>query len=163
MTQMRLQATAFDAGIFAQFGDVICTRKAPDKMINQGKCARYHDLAQLEFIGTGSAGISLFDAEPRALPYQLEMMERHPLGSQAFLPLHEYPFLVVVAEDYNGKPKNVQAFITPPSIGVNYHRNIWHGVLTPLEAPGLFAVVDRIGTDKNLEEFWFDENVVIEK
>ena len=91
MTQMRLQATAFDAGIFAQFGDVICTRKAPDKMINQGKCARYHDLAQLEFIGAGSAGISLFDAEPRALPYQLEMMERHPLGSQAFLPLHEYP------------------------------------------------------------------------
>jgi ureidoglycolate lyase len=105
----------------------------------------------------------LFDAEPRALPYQLEMMERHPLGTQAFLPLHEYPFLVVVAEDDNGKPKNVQAFITPPSIGVNYHRNIWHGVLTPLEAPGLFAVVDRIGIDKNLEEFWFDENVVIEK
>ncbi|MBL6604858.1 MAG: ureidoglycolate lyase [Alphaproteobacteria bacterium] len=160
---MRLQAKPFDAQIFAQFGDVICARQMPDKMINQGKCARYHNLAKLDFVGDGRAGISLFDAEPRALPYRLEMMERHPLGSQAFLPLHEHPFLVVVAEDDNGQPSNVQAFITPPSVGVNYHCNIWHGVLTPLEAPGLFAVVDRIGNDKNLEEFWFDEDMVIEK
>ena len=163
MTKIWLQAKPFNKRVFAQFGDVICARATPDKIINQGKCARYHDLAQLDFVGEGYAGISLFDAEPRALPYRLEMMERHPLGSQAFLPLHEHPFLVVVAEDGNGQPKNVQAFITPPSIGVNYHRNIWHGVLTPLEAPGLFAVVDRIGNDKNLEEFWFDEDMVIEK
>lgn len=163
MTEAQIKATPLTAEAFAKFGDVICIGAAPDKIINQGKCERYHDLAELAFTETGRAGISLFNATPRKLPYQLEMMERHPLGSQAFLPLHEYPFLVVVAEDDNGKPKNVQAFITPPSIGVNYHRNIWHGVLTPLEAPGLFAVVDRIGTDKNLEEFWFDENIVIEK
>ena len=150
------------AGGFAAFGDVLDFSGQPDKLINQGLCGRYNDRAKLVH-HDGRAGISLFDAAPRQLPYRLEMMERHPLGSQAFLPLHEHPFLVVVAEDDNGRPKNVQAFITPPSIGVNYHRNIWHGVLTPLEAPGLFAVVDRIGMDKNLEEFWFDEDVVVEK
>jgi ureidoglycolate lyase len=70
----------------------------PDKIINQGLCGRYHDRARLDF-GTGRAGISLFDAEPRALPYRLEMVERHPEGSQAFLPMTEHPFLVIVAPD----------------------------------------------------------------
>ena len=163
MTEAQIKATPLTAEAFAKFGDVICMGAAPDKIINQGKCERYHDLAELSFTETGRAGISLFNATPRELPYQLELMERHPLGSQAFLPLHEHPFLVIVAADNAGRPGTPQAFITPPSVGVNYHRNIWHGVLTPLKAPGLFAVVDRIGADKNLEEFWFDENIVIEK
>jgi ureidoglycolate lyase len=163
MTEAQIKATPLTAEAFAKFGDVICMGAVPDKIINQGKCERYHDLAELSFTETGRAGISLFNATPRELPYQLKLMERHPLGSQAFLPLHEHPFLVIVAADNAGRPGTPQAFITPPSVGVNYHRNIWHGVLTPLKAPGLFAVVDRIGTDKNLEEFWFDENIVIEK
>ena len=163
MTEAQIKATPLTAEAFAKFGDVICMGAVPDKIINQGKCERYHDLAELSFTETGRAGISLFNAAPRELPYQLELMERHPLGSQAFLPLHEHPFLVIVAADNAGRPGTPQDFITPPSVGVNYHRNIWHGVLTPLKAPGIFAVVDRIGTDKNLEEFWFDENIIIEK
>ena len=161
MTGAQIKAGPLTPEAFAQFGDVICMGANPDKIINQGKCERYHDLARLAFTENGRAGISLFNAEPRALPYRLELMERHPLGSQAFLPLHEHPFLVVVAADNAGRPGTPQAFITPPSVGVNYHRNIWHGVLTPLQAPGLFAVVDRIGSEKNLEEFWFEDEVII--
>ena len=41
--------------------------------------------------------------------------------------------------------------------GINLHRGTWHGVLTPLHAPGLFAVVDRIGTTPNLEEFRYPQ------
>ena len=148
------------ADSFAPFGDVIALKTAPDKIINEGMCARHHDLAQLNF-ADGQAGISLFDATPRTLPYALTMMERHPLGSQAFLPLHEHSFLVIVAADNNGKPATPQAFRTAPHSGINFHRNIWHGVLTPLAAPGIFAVVDRIGGGANLEEYWFDNEYTI--
>ena len=84
-------------------------------------------------------------------------MERHPKGSQAFVPMHDASFLVIVAADEDGQPGLPQAFLTAPHTGINIHKNIWHGVLTPLSAPGLFAVIDRIGNDTNLEEHWFDE------
>lgn len=140
---------------FAPFGDVIGLKAEPDRLINQGLCGRHHDLARLDF-GDGRAGVSLFDAAPRALPYRLEMMERHPEGSQAFLPMSLSSFLVIVAEDAAGAPGRPAAFLTAPGEGVNFHRNVWHGVLTPLSAPGLFAVIDRIGPGANLEEHWFE-------
>lgn len=140
---------------FAPFGDVLELKDTPDKIINQGLCGRHHDLAQLDF-AEGRAGISLFNAEPRALPYLLDMVERHPEGSQAFIPMTPAPFLVIVAEDEQGRPATPRAFLTEPGQAINFHRNTWHGVLTPLASPGLFAVVDRIGSGDNLEEFWFE-------
>ena len=71
--------------------------------------------------------------------------------------MSEHPFLVIVARDEEGRPGTPHAFITEPHMGVNYHANIWHGVLTPLHAPGRFAVIDRIGEGANLEEFWLEE------
>ncbi len=144
------------AEAFAPFGDVLEAAGQPDRIINQGLCGRHHDLAALEFDG-GRAGISLFDARPRSLPYRLDMVERHPEGSQAFLPMAMAPFLVVVAADGDGAPTQPLAFLTSPGQGVNYARGVWHGVLTPLIEPGLFAVVDRIGEGPNLEEHWFDD------
>jgi len=151
---IRLQPLTAPA--FAPFGDVLAATGAPDKMINQGLCGRFHDRAALDFGPGGRAGISIFNAEPRALPYRLEMVERHPEGSQAFLPLHQQPFLVIVAPDEGGRPGRPLAFITDGAQGINLHRGSWHGVLTPLAAPGLFAVVDRIGPTPNLQEHWFD-------
>jgi ureidoglycolate lyase len=90
------------------------------------------------------------------------MMERHPLGSQAFIPLHEHSFLVIVASDMGGKPGEPLAFLTAPRTGINIYKNTWHGVLTPLQAPGMFAVIDRIGYGKNLEEYWLDEEYIIQ-
>jgi ureidoglycolate lyase len=141
---------------FAEFGDVLEATGTPDKIINQGLCGRHHDLATLDF-SSGQAGISVFNAQARSLPYTLDMMERHPDGSQAFVPMHEHPYLVIVAADKGGAPDAPKAFIAQPGQGVNYHRNIWHAVLTPLHAPGLFAVIDRIGDGANLEEHWFDQ------
>lgn len=140
---------------FAPFGDLLTVEGEPDKIINQGLCGRYHDRAALDF-GDGRAGISLFEAQPRALPLTLEMVERHPEGSQAFIPMSRHPFLVIVAPDEDGAPGAPLAFETAPGQAVNYHRGTWHGVLTPLHAPGIFAVVDRIGDGANLEEHWFD-------
>ncbi len=152
---MLVQAQPLTRDAFAPFGDVIEISDTPDMIINQGQCGRFHDLAQLDF-SDGKAGISLFEAEPRTLPYELEMMERHPLGSQAFLPMTQSPFLVIVALDNKGAPGQPQAFRTAPGQGINFHRGTWHGVLTPLAPPGRFAVVDRIGAGDNLQEHWFD-------
>ena len=154
-----IHATPMDPAAFAPFGDVLDTARAPDKMINQGLCGRYHDRARVE-VGTGRAGISLFKAETRALPLVLDMVERHPLGSQCFIPMTPDPFLVIVAPDEDGTPGTPLAFVTQPGQAINFCAGTWHGVLTPLSTPGLFAVVDRIAAgepgDANLDEHWFD-------
>ena len=151
-----LTATPLTPEAFTPFGDVLDVAGAPDKLINQGLCGRFHDRARLDFGAGGRAGISIFDAQPCALPYLLEMVERHPDGSQAFIPMHEHPFLVIVAEDLGTQPGIPRAFITNGAQALNFHRNIWHGVLTPLASPGRFAVIDRIGNTPNLQEYWFD-------
>jgi ureidoglycolate lyase len=90
------------------------------------------------------------------MPYRLDMVERHPEGSQAFLPMTQAPFLVIVAPG-DRVPGTPRAFLAAPGHGINLLRGTWHGVLTPLQAPGLFAVVDRIGEGANLEEHRFDD------
>lgn len=150
-----LRPRPLTAADFAPFGDVLEADGAPDKLINQGLCGRYHDRARLDVDG-GRAGISLFKADLRPLPYRLEMMERHPLGSQAFIPMSEEAFLVIVAQDAGNRPGRPLAFLTRPGQAINFHKNTWHGVLTPIAGSGLFAVIDRIGPGENLQEHWFD-------
>jgi ureidoglycolate lyase len=140
------------AAAFAAFGDVI-EAAGPPRVINAGTCRRFHDLARLDFGADGRAGVSVFLADPVTLPHDVALVERHPDGSQAFLPLSADPFLVVVAPDVDGVPGPPRAFLTTPGQGINYHRGVWHGVLTPLDRPGSFAVVDRIGPGANLEEY----------
>jgi ureidoglycolate lyase len=135
------------AEAFAPFGDVL-DATGDFRLINAGLCRRHHDRARLDF-GDARAGISIFQAEARSLPYAFDLIERHPEGSQAFLPMTAHPFLVIVATSPAATPL---AFLTDGAQGINLHRGTWHGVLTPLHAPGLFAVVDRIGPTSNLEE-----------
>ena len=152
----QIHCTPLTAEAFAPYGDVLDCSGAPDRMINAGLCGRYHDRATLDFGLDGRAGISLFQAEPRAFPYTLDLMERHPDGSQAFIPMTAQSFLVTVAPDAGGKPGAPLAFLTAPHQAINFHRGTWHGVLTPLAAPGIFAVVDRIGEPPHLEEGLLD-------
>lgn len=156
-----LKTAPLTAEAFALYGEVIEVSGNPDKIINQGMCGRHHDLARLDF-ADGRAGISLFDAKARSLPHVVDMVERHPEGSQAFIPVSGVPFLVVVADDDNGVPVALKAFITQPGQSINLHRGVWHGVLVPLNAPGQYVVVDRIGAGDNLQEFWFETQYVVE-
>ena len=143
---------------FAPFGQVIEMAGAHHYPINAGMTERYHDLARIELGGVHPRPmISLFRGQPYALPLTLKMVERHPLGSQAFYPLSDRPFLVIVASDDHDRPGAPRAFSTAPGQGVNIAMNTWHGVLTPLEAEADFLVVDRGGDGNNLEEFFFDE------
>lgn len=148
-----IKAQPLTDSAFAPFGEVL-QATGDFRPINAGLCQRHHDLARLDFMSEpdGRAGISVFLAQPRALPYSLELIERHPLGSQAFISMTQAPFLVTVATSPDAVPL---AFLTNGAQGINLHRGVWHGVLTPLSAPGLFAVVDRIGAGNNLEEHHF--------
>ena len=158
---VRIRAEPLTAENFAPYGDVLEATGLPDKMINQGRCGRYHDRAQLDF-SDGRAGISIFKSDKETLPLPVRMVERHPEGSQAFVPMSADGFLVVVARDDNGVPRDPRAFLTALGQAINFHRGTWHGVLTPLSEPGLFAVIDRIGSGANLEEHWFDESYIVE-
>lgn len=160
MTRPDIVTEALTAEAFAPFGEVLHIDGAPDKLINKGRCGRHHDLARLDF-GDGQAGISLFNSELAEMPYRLELLERHPLGSQAFIPMSQSRFLVTVAEDDNGVPGTIRAFIARAGQGVNLHRNVWHGVLCPLDGTGIYAVVDRIGDGNNLEEYHLDAPVTV--
>jgi ureidoglycolate lyase len=147
---------------FAPFGDVIDTNGDNHYPINEGKCERYHALARAEAGGPGGhVIINLFKGTPYAFPLMLSMVERHPFGSQAFIPLSPRPFLVVVAHDGPDGPTAPSAFVTAPGQGVNYPRNLWHGVLTPIGEPQDFVVVDRGGDGSNLEEFYFPRSYEI--
>jgi ureidoglycolate lyase len=141
---------------FAPFGDVIELDGAQSFPINQGTTIRYHDLARVVTQGPGAkAQINLFRAMPFELPIFIAMMERHPLGSQAFIALHARPWLVVVAPDKDGVPGEPRAFLLrgePDRLGVNYAPGVWHHPLIALEDESDFLVVDRGGEGSNLEE-----------
>lgn len=145
-------AQPLTAAAFAPFGDVLEAAGPPDRIINQGRCGRFHDRARLAFGAGGRAGISIFHSQPVTLPLTLALMERHPEGSQAFICMSGHPFLITVAPDAGNRPGTPLAFVARGDQAINLHRNIWHGVLTPLFAPGLFAVIDRIGPTPNLQE-----------
>jgi ureidoglycolate lyase len=156
MPERTIPAQPLTAGAFAPFGDVI-EAAGESYPINAGMCDRFHDRARMEFTDGGRAGISVGYGRPYPLPHAFDLMERHPLGSQAFVPMTGDPFLVVVAPDEGGRPGTPLAFLTRPGQGVNYLRGVWHGVLTPLGRAAPFLIVDRIGGGNNLEEFRYDE------
>jgi ureidoglycolate lyase len=142
---------------FAPFGQVIETAGANHYPINAGRAERFHDLARVELAGVHArALISIFRGQNTALPYTFDLVERHPLGSQAFYPLSANPFLVIAAPDEGGTPGTPRAFLTAPGQGINIAINTWHGVLTPLVETSEFLIVDRGGDGNNLEEFRFE-------
>ncbi|MAU97347.1 MAG: ureidoglycolate lyase [Fulvimarina sp.] len=149
---------------FAPFGDVIETDGAEERLINAGTTTRYHDLAQVDVAaGGGRPLISIFRGQAFALPVEIAMFERHPLGSQAFVPLAGRPWLVVVAADDGGQPGEPAAFLASGTQGVNYAAGVWHHPLLALEATSDFLIVDRGASDANLEEVFLDAPYRIER
>lgn len=144
---------------FSPFGDVIETEEAEHFPINQGTTERYHNLAHVDVLEEGGAPlISIFRGQPRPCPIALQLMERHPLASQAFIPMQGYYYLVVVAKPGETvTPDDLVAFRARGDQGVNYHRGVWHHPLLVLKPDSDFLVVDRGGEGHNLDEIWFPE------
>lgn len=146
---------------FATFGDVIDPAGARDVYpINEGTTQRFHDLAHIDTTKDGGHTVlSLFRAQPRELPFAILMLERHPLGSQAFVPLNGARYIVVVAEHPDTEP---QAFLADASQGVNYRPGVWHHPLIALDQTSDFLVIDREGPGTNCDEVRLAQPCLIE-
>jgi ureidoglycolate lyase len=157
---MKLKVEPLTLKAFSPYGDVIETEGALHYPVNQGTAERFHDLARID-VGSenGQPGLSIFIAQPRPRPIMLKMMERHPLGTQAFVPLQNRDYLVVVGS--SPEPSRLRVFRASGLQGVNYHRNVWHHPLLVLERDSRFLVIDRIGEGANLEETMLVEAVWI--
>ncbi len=157
---MILKAEPLTAEAFAPFGDIIQVAGHTPRMINEGTCERFDDLAQVDVLANGGRPlISIFKATPRPLPFEVRILERHPLSSQAFYPLDGVPFLVVVAENADaGTPwaRRIRAFRVASNQGVNFRRNIWHHSLLAIDRTSHFLVVDRGGPEENCDEVAVD-------
>jgi ureidoglycolate lyase len=149
----RVRPLALTVESFAPFGDVIQTEGRPWVWINDHTCRRFDDLATVDVAADGGRPLlSVFEAAPRALPLTVHALERHPLSSQAFVPLDALPFLVVVAEPAPaGRVGRVHAFWSNGRQGVNYRANTWHHALIALHRDSRFLVVDRGGRGENCE------------
>ena len=139
---------------FAPFGEVIAKRDDPSFPINGGMCDRHHALAAMDLLGEGArAVLSIGHGRPYPEPLEIALVERHPLGSQAFVPLSPHPWLIVVARaDETGAPGVPEAFFAESHQGVNYRKGVWHHPLIALQKTCDFLVVDRGGEGQNLEE-----------
>jgi len=136
---------------FSKFGDMITTANIKPIEINDGYAKRFDGIANLNTSqDNGETIISIFSALKRTFPMKIDMMEKHPLGSQAFIPMKQTTFLVLVAPEGNKPDLNkIEAFIIPPEIGVNYNPGTWHFPLIATEDMN-FLVVDRKGSGDNL-------------
>ena len=148
---------------FAAYGDLISSDSIKPININAGYAKRFDNLAKINTSkDKGETIVSIFSALKRSFPMKIDMMEKHPLGSQAFVPMKETIFLSFVAPPGDAPEINkIQSFIIPPKMGINYKPGIWHFPLISTENMN-FLVVDRKGAGDNLIIYKFEkENVVL--
>ena len=151
MTNFVIKPKPINKENFKKFGDMITTTDIKPIEINEGYAKRFDGIANLNTSkDNGETTISIFSALKRSFPMKIDMMEKHPLGSQAFIPMKQTTFLVLVAPEGNKPDLNkIEAFIVPQEIGVNYNPGTWHFPLIATEDMN-FLVVDRKGSGDNL-------------
>ena len=157
MRPIQLRIRPLTRKAFAPFGDVIETAGSRHYTINQGFAERFHDLAKIDVAAKGGrALVNIFRAKPRPMPLRIEMMERHPLSSQAFIPLAPGSFLVIVAKPGKApSAKDLVCFKTSGNQGVNYAPGTWHHPLIALKRQTDFLVIDRGGKGENCDEVFY--------
>lgn len=162
MPDIVVQASVLTAESFAPFGEVIEASGRIATWINRGTGERFADLAEIDVLAAGGRPtVSIVRAAPRSLPLRISLLERHPLSSQAFVPLDGRPFLVVVAHDRAAElASRTHAFFARGNQGINYRRNIWHHPLIALETICHFLAIERSGTGQNCEEMQINDPTI---
>ncbi len=148
---------------FLGFGSVIETEGRSHTQINDGRAKRFDALADVQVLDRqGHPAVSVFEASPITLPFHVRTLERHPLGSQTFIPLSRAPFLVVVSDAKDEIPaSSVRAFLTNGEQGVHYNPGVWHHSLLVLGERQKFVVIDRVGPGDNCDEAVLDAPLAI--
>ena len=147
---------------FSTYGDLISADDIKPMDINAGYAKRFDNLAHINTSkDEGKTVVSIFSALKRTFPMKIDMMEKHPLSSQAFIPMKETTFLSFVAPP-GEKPDidKIESFIISPRTGINYKPDIWHFPLISTENTN-FLVIDRKGNGENLIIHKFEKEKVI--
>ena len=150
---------------FARYGDVIQASSAAKTAMNDARFERFHDLANIDVEAAGGrAAISIARCKtPTTFPHRFDMVERHPHGSQAFIPLAPFSFIVVVAPAGEAiDAADLCAFVTNGTQGINYHKGVWHIPMIAMEAGQEFLIVDRAPSENNCEEFVLGDPLTLE-
>ena len=155
---IELKVSPLTAAAFAPYGEVIEASPAAERrIINAGNTERFHDLANIDAGRNGQTIVSIFRGQPRELPFAITMMEKHPLASQAFMPLSGQPYLVAVATPGDTvSAEAIRVFLAQPHQGVNYAAGTWHHPLLALNDVCDFLVIDRAGDGDNCIEQTLD-------
>lgn len=148
---------------FAPYGDVVAADAARRAAMNHGRFERFDDLSVTDLPGDGRASLSIARCRvATVLPYRIEMVERHPRGSQAFIPLTPCRLIVVVAPSGRDvEASDLQAFVSNGRQGVNYRRGTWHMPLIAFDVGQEYLIIERADDGPNCEEHWFDEAVLL--
>lgn len=159
-----LRAQPLTREAFAPFGDVIEASVNPSEAMNEARFERFDDLCNIDIAGDAAVAVSIARCRaPTELPMRVDRVERHPLGSQAFIPLQTCRMLIVVGPPgENIDAADLRAFFTRPRQGFNYHRGTWHMPLIGFADGDEFLVVDRGGPETNCEERLLDDIVMLE-
>lgn len=161
--QRALSVSPLTAKAFSPYGEVIEADPARQHGINDGTCQRFHDLAEVDVLQQdGRPLLNIFRAQARELPLTIEALERHPLSSQAFMPIAGRRFLVVVAPPGEApSAESVRAFLATGGQGVNYRRGTWHHPLIALDQRSDFVVIDRGGPEENCDVVTLSQPLII--
>lgn len=147
---------------FSPFGDVLQAKGVTPKLINQGNTQKFANLATVSMASSDHAQISIYRSSAIDLPFKIEYLERHPLGSQAFYPLHERPFPIIVALPASTPAAGtVRAFMTNGRQGINIHPGVWHHYQLTLELDSDYIVIDRSGPGVNCDEHQFKQSIIL--
>ena len=166
MDGRKLSAVPITKERFAAFGDVLYGDMQRHAAMNDARFIRFRDLAMIDIdsVGSGRPCVSIARCRTATkLPYRIDLMERHPLGSQLFMPLAPFSFIVVVAPAGESVDvADLQAFVTTGREGINYHKGVWHMPMIGLETGQDFLIIDRIGGDANCDEVVLSEAVTVD-
>ena len=157
---MQLIAQPLSAKAFSPYGELIDIRGSKAITINEGYTQRFDNLCTVDMANGQTPLVNIFRSQPVNLPFRVRSLERHPLGSQAFIPMQTCSFLVLVAPAQISRPqaKDLKLFISQNGQGVNFKRNVWHHFSLALEKESDFVVIDYGGTADNLEEHYFSSS-----
>ena len=159
---MLIKLERLTAASFKPFGEVLETGKITPELINEGKTEKFADLAKITTGEGGRVQVSIYRSKAIELPFGIRTMERHPLGSQAFVALHSKPFpIVVAAADAIPGPDTIRAFLSNGRQGINIHPGVWHHYQLSLARGSEYLVIDRSGPGENCDEYQLRQDIVL--
>jgi len=161
---IKLKAEPLTSERFAVFGDVVETSRGSSDPMNAARFERFDDLCKIDLVRDGRVAVSIARCRtPSSLPLRVDMLERHPLGSQAFIPLSPCKMVVVVAPPGESVDSEaIRAFVTNGRQGFNYHRGTWHMPLISFAAGQEYLIIDRGGKEPNCDQHTLAEPILLE-